>query len=510
MNIRLRAIKWITLIVLAIIFNAALGYEIKADSIILLSLTFAYLKAHRTGQWAFASIVVIATLYIPVSWNYGHPNLTIISSLIETTPSEALEFFNDLEIRTLFIAVLFALMSFYLFKWVPKLTGRKVSIFSLILFTFLILDKPIRTIKDRNITGNYTHALFMHMRYPPIRFIFDWYDSYKMYHKYSADIMAQRKIPASWEITKTPNEAKNTIFIIGESVRKDYMNAYGLPIDNTPFMSSANGQLWTNFLSPGPNTFTSIMRYVTLNDGVNIELNNNINTLAKMAGVETHWISNQGRMGVFDTGISSIANYAEHVSFTRSGSFADSNVYDSTLLPSIEKSLASSKHSKLIVIHLIGSHPSFCDRVESDVEFDFHGKKISCYIESIKQTDQMIERISKLAEQETIPYSLIYVSDHGLGHRNNGENLRHDPSVKQAYEVPLFILGSDINERKLVNYSRNGFTMIKAISELMGVSSQELDSLPSFFSSHSDEHKVNNGQGKLIQLEILKDDPIRL
>lgn len=62
-------------------------------------------------------------------------------------------------------------------------------------------------------------------------------------------------------------------------------------------MSSANGMQWNHFLSPGPNTFTSVIRYLTLNDGVNVQLNNNIITLANMAGFETSWISNQGEDG---------------------------------------------------------------------------------------------------------------------------------------------------------------------------------------------------------------------
>lgn len=214
MHLGLQALKFVALIILAVMFSAALGYEIKADCLILMSITIAFLKAHRIGHWVYALLAVTATFYIPVSWNYGHPNLTIISSLIETNPSEALEFFNDLELKTLAVAALFAAASFYLFKWVPQLKGRKTSVFCLILFSFLLLDKPIRTIKDRNVNSDYTHALLSYMRYPPVRFIFDWFDSYNMYHQYNAEIMAQREIPASWQITKTPSEAKNTIFVI--------------------------------------------------------------------------------------------------------------------------------------------------------------------------------------------------------------------------------------------------------------------------------------------------------
>ncbi|AXY02141.1 hypothetical protein D1115_14315 [Vibrio alfacsensis] len=510
MQLGSKFLKVVVLAILALMLNIALGYEVKADSLILLAITVAFLKRSTLGRGVFYALILIAACYIPVSWNYGHPNLTIISSLIETNPSEAIEFFNDLEVTTLIAGLGFTILGFCLFKYVPTIVGRKTSAFFLVLFSFLLLDKPVRTVIDRNVTENYAYALTSYMRYPPVRFFFDWYDSYDKYHIFNAEIMAQKEVPSSWVITKTPTKAKNTIFIIGESVRKDYMNAYGLPMDNTPFMSKSNGQLWTEFLSPGPNTFTSVMRYVTLNDGVNIELNNNINTLAEKAGVETYWISNQGRMGEFDTGISAIANYAEHVSFTRSGSFRDSNIYDSTLLPRVQKSLTSNDNSKLIVVHLIGSHPRFCDRVEGDVEFNFNGDKISCYIESVKQTDLLIQKIDAMAKQQAIPYNLIYVSDHGLGHRESGQNLRHDPLVKQSYEVPLFFTGSEFKTRERVEYPRNGFSFIKAVAELMDVSAQQLDAHPSFFSSYEDKPIVNNGEGELIELSTLRDDPVQI
>ena len=510
MGLLVKGFKLGLLVVLAWMINVALGYEVKVDSLILLSITVAWMKASRVGAWLFGALIVISMFYIPISWNYAHPNLTIVSSLIETNSSEALEFFQDLEIMTLAVAVVFASISLMLFKFIPRIQGVKTTLFGLVLFSFLLLDKPVRTIIDRDIEDNYTQALISNMRYAPVRFFYDWYDSYEKYHQYNAHIMAQKEKSSSLLITKKPQQAKNTIFVIGESVRKDYLNAYGFPLNNTPFMSSANGQLWTQFLSPGPNTFTSVMRLITLNDGINIELNNNINTLAESAGVETFWISNQGRMGEFDTGISSIANYANHVSFTRSGSYRDSNIHDSTLLPSIQEALVSSHNSKLIVVHLIGSHPRFCERIEDEVDFDFNGDKISCYIESIKQTDTLLSNIDQMAQKQKLPYDLLYVSDHGLGHRDNGQNLRHDSAVKQAYEVPLFVTGSSFKSREIVQSTRNGFVLIKAISELMNVSSQRLDSLPSFFSSYEEAPMVNNGEGKLIGLDELRNDPIQL
>jgi hypothetical protein len=75
--------------------------------------------------------------------------------------------------------------------------------------------------------------------------------------------------------------------------------------------------------------------------------------------------------------------------------------------------------------------------------------------------------------------------------------------------VPLFVTGSEFTTREVIDYPRNGFTMMKAISEMMGVSSQRLDALPSFFSSHADEPEVNNGEGELIKFNTLNEDPIQ-
>lgn len=85
MHLGLQALKFVALIILAVMFSAALGYEIKADCLILMSITIAFLKAHRIGHWVYTLLAVTATFYIPVSWNYGHPNLTIISSLMRPT-----------------------------------------------------------------------------------------------------------------------------------------------------------------------------------------------------------------------------------------------------------------------------------------------------------------------------------------------------------------------------------------------------------------------------------------
>ena len=42
-------------------------------------------------------------------------------------------------------------------------------------------------------------------------------------------------------------------------------------------------------------------------------------------------------------------------------------------------------------MHLIGSHPHFCKRLQFDVQFDLNNKNVSCYVSSIKETDDLLK-----------------------------------------------------------------------------------------------------------------------
>ena len=53
------------------------------------------------------------------------------------------------------------------------------------------------------------------------------------------------------------------VIILGESARKDYLHAYGYPVNDTPFMSSANGTLIDGMTSAGTNTVASLRLMLT-------------------------------------------------------------------------------------------------------------------------------------------------------------------------------------------------------------------------------------------------------
>jgi len=156
------------------------------------------------------------------------------------------------------------------------------------------------------------------------------------------------------------------VIVLGESARKDYHHAYGYPVENTPFMSNANGTLIDGMTSAGTNTIASLRLMLTLPNKESWEPHYDLSLLdlVKSAGVKTYWISNQGFLGEYDTPISSLASKADETIFLKNGgSFNSTNYSDFDLLPKFTQVLEDPTQGKrFIVLHLYGSHPVACGR----------------------------------------------------------------------------------------------------------------------------------------------------
>lgn len=111
------------------------------------------------------------------------------------------------------------------------------------------------------------------------------------------------KKESNWKnVTIKDNTYDNYLLIIGESARKDYHHAYGYPIDNTPFMSSSLGVLVDGMTSGGRYTIPSLKVMLTYSSKKDWDANYSYDfvSLAKKAGLETYWVSNQGYLSVDD------------------------------------------------------------------------------------------------------------------------------------------------------------------------------------------------------------------
>lgn len=308
-------------------------------------------------------------------------------------------------------------------------------------------------------------------------------------------------IANKWGKSTLKNSTYDTyVLIVGESARKDYHHAFGYPINNTPFMSNAKGILVDGLTSGGSNTITSLRLMLTKSDK-KWQPNYNLNfiDLAKQAGIETYWLSNQGYIGEFDTPISVIAKRSSHAYFTKYGSYDAKNTSDFLLLDHIQRIVnQNEKKKKLIVVHLLGSHPNACERVVDYKKIINSTNKtfsyINCYISSIKKTDEFIKQTYNMLniqyKEKNSTFSLVYFSDHGLIHQkvNDIIYLNNSSVSKLHYDIPLFKISSDSKERKFCKSFKSGLNFTDGIGNWLGIVNANLDKDSNLFDCISDKN----------------------
>lgn len=330
----------------------------------------------------------------------------------------------------------------------------------------------------------------------------------KIYLEKRDELLEFSQKPSTWQIQSVNPKYKNYVIIIGESVRSDYMNLYGFELENTPFLSTANGLFIDGYISTAEITMASIPATLSLNN----QPNNNIISLAKQAGFSTSWLSNQGMLGFFSATISSFAMRSDYVYFTQRGDWQKSaaGIKDEKLLPELKKVLQTNTNSpRLIVLHLMGSHSDFCKRLNNGILFDYKTKPLSCYVSTIKQTDQLISDVITLLKDNQESYSLIYFSDHGLKHigYKNEQTLTHGGDTYESFTVPFAKISSDDTERKIIKTQRSAFNFLKGFSQWTGITTEEIPIYNyDFFGQEPD---YPNKENNLEKVNRLPKDPIQ-
>lgn len=334
------------------------------------------------------------------------------------------------------------------------------------------------------------------------------YKLIKDYHTEKTNLENAKHIKDTWNVSNVSPKYTNYVLIIGESMRADYLSLYGYPLNTTPFLSETKGTIIDGYVAAAPNTQTSLLRTLYHFQDENTQYQNNIITLANKAGFNTYWISNQGETGDFDTAASRVGYYANVHYFTHKLSYDGFVVNDKKLVSVFEQKLnETSDKNNLFVIHLMGSHPSFCQRIQHKPTLELKNKTMSCYLETLIQTDQIIKDIKNLLEEKG-SYSMIYFSDHGLSHRgeNNSLTLINGNKYKQNYQVPFIKISSDDEQRNIIKTQRSGFNFIYGFAEWLGIKEKSLDTGYQFFSETTDDVKVFDWNS-LIDFNSLKDDP---
>ena len=450
-------------------------------AVLFMAILLVMLNASKKIFWFVAfPFVLCHALYAPVGLTFGAPSYQYVASIFATDLLESKEFFSQLPLTNFLypIGILFCIWQFRALTQKCHVHFYKNKIFLAASTLFLLWSAG------------------------PLKFITETYQaSVKVQDELSR--LNGLAIQSQWgNSSLTSSKYDDYVLIIGESARKDYHHAYGYPVENTPFMSSANGVLIDGFTSGGTNTIASLKLMLTKPDTQNWEGNYALNfiDLIKSAGLKTVWISNQGYLGEFDTPISAIANKSDEKIFLKSGDSLNSNTSDFDLLPKFAQVIEQPAQGKrFIVLHLYGSHPITCDRLSdyhkiySDYDIDEKYYNVNCYMSSMKKTDEVIQRVYdellKNQEKSHRTFSMIYFSDHGLAqhetetsvdiHNSAGKSKRH-------YNIPLFKISSDDHERHVYKVFKSGLNFTDGIAKWIGIQNPKLNANADLFSNQPD------------------------
>jgi glucan phosphoethanolaminetransferase (alkaline phosphatase superfamily) len=477
----------------AILLNINLGYKTaKGIDFIFNALFFAFILSARRMVRRLAWVLVFISAVYSITANlYGKPSILVMSSLFQTNTTEALEFVKQVTCYQMALPVVTMLIFFYLSKD-RKIKNNTISCVFLVLMAGVIFVRFDREVGVRLNMFNFFQRA---------------YTSYYSYKENMADLNSSRGLPSNWKASSVlPNGKRKNLYIviIGESMRSDYSSLYGYPVKNMPFLEREPGDYYSQYHAAAPNTFMALPRTLAkTNPDGNIEINNNIVTLAKALHMETYWLSNQGFLGKADTPISKISIYSDHLFLLKKGSYDDSNSDDSELITPYEKILNQKKENTLVVFHLMGSHANFCDRLtRNDMIIPHREKAISCYLSTYLKADKMIEKIYTLAEQKQYHFKIMYFSDHGLSKDESSGHLTllHNASYKQNYNIPLLVLDSSAKSR---TYHDKPISALNFISFYATFLDARIESPQPF---HFDDNTIFNG-GQYIDHRTLAEDP---
>ncbi|MFD1091087.1 phosphoethanolamine transferase [Providencia vermicola] len=481
------------------LIHFAMGYLFKPFYVLSIVGLAIYVNPYRkiyVGLILFYSI--IASLYFPVAMLYGAPDYNIFSSFYYTNTEEAKGFLTNINLKYYLISVIIFVFGFAVSRFKLSASIKTRHLF-LSVFIIIAMIQPVKAIYNNSTKFLLTSGL------PEIRFFAE--------SLYYLDYLNKEKKSIEGDDTFGPltvNSQYDTyVIVIGESVRRDFMHNYGFKINNTPFMSNINGVFFNNYISAAGSTNLSLSRSLS----VYPTMPNNIITLANKAGFSTFWISRQGQSGKHDGPVASIARRANEAYFVSGNSKISNDVIsdDGPILPKFFQVLSAPAKKKLIVVHLIGSHSPFCTRIENTYDEFYRSKDLSCYIQSIKNTDLLLSQIYERLLETEKSWSMLYFSDHGLSFIDNQKDLIHGDKRKQNFEPPLFITSSDSQMREFISARRSGLNFFNLIADWMGIKEESISTSCKMLSNDQcdNQNKVTNFDQQIINFDDLTDDSLK-
>ena len=457
----------------------------------LYALSFYSTRLYKILAFALLAINVIFAiaqifLIFSLELTYSHGTL---DALVQTTPKEAFEFahaFLNFKLIAAFLALLvFVIVALRLraSERMRMKLCRAIKLAFLLSLLVFIAHAAFKSYvaKSSKMRASIIIAL---NKIPIYNFAFVTKDYFGADFKSVRELQAgYQSIYASHSHKTAPNRISNVVFIIGESLQRNFMSLYGYYLPTTPNLQaleqSGNLIAFSDVVSPGAKT-NDVLKYV-LNFG-NYEsekqrpwsANLDIVNLARLANYETFWISNQERYGQWAVASGASAQMTDHSDFTNQiPVYKYAYSLDEVMLPSIKNFKSGAKRSplarkdessaaevngtqkkdKFFILHLMGSHPSYEFRYPKSFDKfsaadisrepldEGQKKELAHYLNTVAYNDFIVSEIYKIfASDNTL---IVYFSDHAQSLYQYRGKLIHGGINRFTLEIPLIFMASD-------------------------------------------------------------------
>ena len=240
----------------SLLINLALGYPLSllysAAFTCILLLLWRY--APRTQKVLIGICSLIAAMYFPFGQAYGSPNFNTLLALHSTNMEESTEILTIFPWYSYVVGLfIFALGVIALRRQsVEKKSWGKIEILCLVFSIAVAFVAPIQNIPwDGKLR-------LINVGYPVFRFVKDVVVNNREVLDEQARMAELSNKKDTWNVLAVKPKYHTYVVVIGESARRDAMGAFGGHWNNTPFASSVNGTLFTDYVAASGSTQKSL------------------------------------------------------------------------------------------------------------------------------------------------------------------------------------------------------------------------------------------------------------